>query len=364
MAHDSLRSPTSHAAHASTSTSAQSTDDSSPKSFVSADNKRAAVALIASDLHKGRRLRGVSFSVDDGETLVVLGPSGAGKTSLLRAIAGLERIDAGTLTLDGRDLLQLPPQRRSVAFVFQEDALFPHLTVYDNLAFALRMKRARSAEIDKRVRDVAGALEIDAHLRERPPRLSGGERQRAALARAVLGDPRVLLLDEPLAHLDPQLRVYVRRQFIQYRPAFSGAAIHVTHDHTEALAMGNRLAIMIAGRIVQTGEPQRVYDAPATTEVARFLGSPPMNLLDGEMQITGIRPEHVHIDASAPLRGRVIARESNGADAFIHVSTPRGDVFARTAGSQIAPQIGEEVGIAFDPHFICRFDRTTGALIE
>ena len=309
-------------------------------------------------------MRGVSFSVDDGQTLVVLGPSGAGKTSLLRLVAGLESSDSGTLTLDGRDLLPLAPKRRRVAFVFQEDALFPHLTVYENLAFPMRMKRTRRAEIDARVRQVAGVLEIDAHLRERPARLSGGERQRAALARAILSDPRVLLLDEPLAHLDPQLRVYVRRQFIQFRREFAGAAIHVTHDHTEALAMGNRLAIMIGGRIVQTGDPDRVYDAPATTEVARFLGSPPMNLLNGEMQIVGIRPEHVRIDATAQLRGRVIARESTGADAFLQLSTPRGDLLARLSGALRVPLIGEEVGISLDERFVRRFDRTTGALIE
>ena len=319
---------------------------------------------MASNLSKGRRVRGVSFSVDDGETLVILGPSGAGKTSLLRLVAGLENADDGAIVLDGRNLSAVPPQRRRVAFVFQEDALFPHLTVYDNLAFAMRMKRAPRGEIDARVREAARTLEIDVHLRERPGRLSGGERQRAALARAVLSDPRVLLLDEPLAHLDPQLRVYVRRQFIQFRHAFSGAVIHVTHDHTEALAMGTRLAIMIGGRIEQIGDPQRVYDSPATTQVARFLGSPPMNLLDGEMQITGIRPEHVRFDATAQLRGRVVARESTGADTLLLVTTARGDVFARVTDPDAAPSIGDTVGISFDSAFIRCFDRTTGALVE
>lgn len=333
-------------------------DGSSPKSFASGNP-----ALIAEELHKGRRLRGVSFTVADGETLVILGPSGAGKTSLLRVIAGLEPADAGSLQLDGRDLLGVAPQRRRVAVVFQDDALFPHMTVYENLAFALRMKRTRAREIDVRVREVAGALEIATHLRHRPARLSGGERQRAALARAVLSDPRVLLLDEPLAHLDPQLRVHVRRQFVNFRRTFSGAAIHVTHDHAEALSMGTRLAIMIEGRIVQIGDPSHVYDYPANTEVARFFGSPPMNLLDGEMQITGIRPEHVRIDASAKLRGRVLSRESTGADVFVQVQTPRGELLARVAGSNPVPDAGDEVGIAFEERFVRRFDRTTGVLL-
>jgi|SRR5579884_710296 len=358
MARDSLRSPISPAARTLPSTLAQSKDGSSPKS--SAFDKPA---LLAQDLHKGRRLCGVSFSVADGETLVILGPSGAGKTSLLRLIAGLEAAESGSLALDGRDLLGVAPQHRRVAFVFQDDALFPHMTVYENLAFALRMKRARASEIDARVRDVASALDIAAHLRHRPARLSGGERQRAALARAVLSDPRVLLLDEPLAHLDPQLRVHVRRQFVQFRRAFSGAAIHVTHDHTEALSMGSRLAIMIEGRIVQIGEPARVYDAPANIEVARFFGSPPMNLLDGEMDITGIRPEHVQMDPSAQLRGRVLSRESTGADIFVQVSTPRGELLARVPASQNSPNVGDEVGVVFDERFVRRFDRTTGVLL-
>jgi ABC-type sugar transport system ATPase subunit len=315
-------------------------------------------------LHKGRRLRGVSFSVADGETLVILGPSGAGKTSLLRVIAGLEAADAGSLQLDGRNLLGIAPQRRRVAVVFQDDALFPHMTVYENLAFALRMKRARPGEIDMRVREVASALEIGTHLRQRPSRLSGGERQRAALARAVLSDPRVLLLDEPLAHLDPQLRVHVRRQFVAFRRTFSGAAIHVTHDHADALSMGTRLGIMIDGRIVQIGVPARVYDAPANTEVARFFGSPPMNLLDGEMYITGIRPEHVRIEPSAQLRGRVMSRESTGADVFVQVRTPRGDLLARVPGSQNEPGAGDEIGVAFDERFVRRFDVTTGVLLS
>ncbi len=294
---------------------------------------------------------------------MILGPSGAGKTSLLRVIAGLEDAESGTLELDGRDLLGMPGQRRRVGIVFQEDALFPHMTIFENLAFALRMKRERSAEIASRVDAVAQALDIASHLRHRPSRLSGGERQRAALARAVLSDPRVLLLDEPFAHLDPQLRAHVRRQFVTFRHTFTGAAIHVTHDHVEAMSIGDRLAIMMNGGIVQCGEPQTVYDFPANVEIARFLGSPPMNLLDGEMEITGIRPENVRIDPHAALRGSVVSRERAGADTFVQVRTPLGEVSARLQQTQPVPQIGEELGVAFDQRFVRRFDRTTGALL-
>jgi ABC-type sugar transport system ATPase subunit len=364
---DSHRYPTSAEELESASTSQRSTDASSLRSSAFTDE----CALVARDLRRtyrdarGRRaaLDGVSFSVADGETFVILGPSGAGKTTLLRAVAGLEPLESGTLTLDGRDLAPVPAQKRRIAVVFQDDSLFPHMTIYENLAFAMRMQRVASGAIDARVRDVASALEIDAHLHERPARLSGGERQRAALARAVLSDPRVLLLDEPLAHLDPQLRAHVRAQFTEFRRRFSGAAIHVTHDHQEALTIGDRLAIMIDGRIVQCGAPQEVYDSPANVRVARFFGSPPMNLLDGEMEIIGIRPEYVRFDAASMLRGCVESWESTGGDRLVRVQTRRGAVIARIAGTQTMPSPGDEVGLGLGERYILRYDRTTGDLI-
>jgi ABC-type sugar transport system ATPase subunit len=336
------------------------TDASSRKSSVS----DSAAALSASNLTKARRLDGVSFCVSDGETLVVLGPSGAGKTSLLRVIAGLETADGGRLELDGRDLLRVPPPRRRVALVFQHDALFPHMTIAENMAFAPRMRGENGKQTGRRVREVAAALDIEPHLHRHPAQLSGGERQRAALARAVLSDPRVLLLDEPFAHLDPQLRARVREEFKAFRRNFSGAAIHVTHDHAEALSLGDRLAIMIEGRIVQDGPAQKVYDSPATLQVARFFGSPSMNLIDGETEIVGVRPEHVRIESDAPLRGTVILRESTGADLIVQIRTPRGDVYARVPQAGAAPNPGEQAGVAFDERFVRRYDRTTGVLLE
>ena len=295
--------------------------------------------------------------------LVILGPSGAGKTTLLRVIAGLEHPDAGTLTLDGRDLLAVHAPQRRVALVFQEDALFPQMTVFENLAFALRVRGTANAVVNRRVREAAAALSIEEHLKERPARLSGGERQRAALARAVLSDPRVLLLDEPLAHLDPQLRAHVREQFAQFRASFPGAAIHVTHDHVEALSIADNLAIMIDGRIVQYGTPQDVYDFPNSVVVARFLGSPPMNVISGDMHLLGIRPEHLWLDANAVLRGRVLSVESTGADRFVRAHTPRGEVVIRLAAEQRQPAAGEKVGIAYEDARVRRFDQTTGALL-
>jgi ABC-type sugar transport system ATPase subunit len=296
--------------------------------------------------------------------LVILGPSGAGKTTLLRVIAGLEQPDAGGMTLDGADLLAMRPAHRRVALVFQDDALFPHMSIFDNLAFPLRVRGAALRTIFDRVHEVAQALAIERHLSERPARLSGGERQRAALARAVLSDPRVLLLDEPLAHLDPQLRAHVREQFTQFRASFPGAAIHVTHDHVEALSIADSLAIMIDGRIVQYGAPQNVYDFPNCVQVARFLGSPPMNIIDGDMHLIGIRAEHLSLDPTSAFRGRVVSVESTGADRFVRAATPKGEIVVRLAALQPKPASGETIGIAFDESHACRFDRSTGALVE
>jgi ABC-type sugar transport system ATPase subunit len=237
------------------------------------------------------------------------------------------------------------------------------MTVYENLAFPMRARRAARTAIEQRVGRVAAALAIETHLREKPARLSGGERQRAALARAVLSDPRLLLLDEPFAHLDPQLRVHVREQFARFRGSFPGAAIHVTHDHVEALSIADTLAIMMDGRIVQYGSPQNVYDSPASVQIARFLGSPPMNVIDGDMHLLGIRPEHVHLDRRAPLRGTVQSIESTGADFFLYVNTNRGEIVARLHAGQPQPGSGEEVGLAFDEGWLRRYDPSTGRLL-
>lgn len=291
-----------------------------------------------------------------GETLAVIGPSGAGKTSLLRTVAGLETPSSGELLHGGENLLRLPAERRGMAMVFQDDALFEHLSVRANLAFGMRRRS------ESRIREAARALEIEGLLGERPSRLSGGQRQRAALARAVLSDPRALLLDEPLVHLDPQLRERVRATFAAALHAWNGPVVFVTHDHREALALGGRIAIMIAGRIVQCDTPQIVYEKPASLDAARFFGSPAMNLLDDPMHILGIRAEHVRIDPSAPLRGVVLSAELAGADTYVRASTRRGAIVARVRTGTELPAAGEETGFAFDERDALRYDRSTGLL--
>ncbi|HEX5275705.1 MAG TPA: ABC transporter ATP-binding protein [Candidatus Rubrimentiphilum sp.] len=324
------------------------------------------MAVAARDLTKyffknGLRrtaLDGVSFSVRDRERLVVLGPSGAGKTTLLRVIAGLERADEGSIFIDDRNAGGLPPEKRRVAIVFDRDGLFPHLTLRRNLAFALRGDRTGNDRIEGAARD----LGIAAHLDKRPGELSAGERQRASLARAILSDPRVLLLDEPLSHLEPSLRAQVRRTFLAFSSSFGGAVVHVTHDHAEALTSGDRLAVMIGGKILQCDSPQRVYDYPANASVARFFGTPPMNLIDDGMETLGIRPENVRLQNGGSLRGRVIAVESTGADAFVRMETPKGELIARVPAASV-PHVGEEVAATLPQEHVRRFDRSGGAAI-
>lgn len=307
----------------------------------------------------GRRaLDRVSIEVGHGTTLAVVGPSGAGKTTLLHVIAGLLRTRAGDVRLDGESLLQKPPQERRIALVAQDDALFTNMSVRENLRFALR-QRERS---DARVGATAVALHVETHLDRRPRQLSGGERQRASIARALLSDPVALLLDEPLAHLDPSLRRSVRDEVIGVRQRFAGPILYVTHDHVEAMSVGDRIAVLVDGRIEDVGEPQRVYDSPRTMTVARFLGERPMNLFEHEGHMVGIRPERVRVTANGALSGRVVRRESTGADAYLEVETERGLLAVRVTSSNGA-RAGDDIGLDLPAESLRRFDRASGTTI-
>jgi ABC-type sugar transport system ATPase subunit len=293
-------------------------------------------------------LDGVNLTVPAGSILAVVGPSGAGKTTLLRVIAGLVPVRRGDVRSNGRSLLGLAPQRRRIAIVFQEDALFPNMSVERNLRFGLR-SRGREAD----VAGVAEALHVT-ELRHRHPRqLSGGERQRVAIARALLSSPDALLMDEPLAHLDPALRKSVRDEIAGVRQRFEGPMVYVTHDHEEALAIADTLAVLIDGRIEDLGHPQRVYDAPRNVAVARFLGARPMNVLDGGT--FGIRPERVVVGSGSSLRGRIVRRESTGPDAYLTVETARGTIEARVA-SETPGAPGDNVDVDLPERHVVRFD--------
>jgi ABC-type sugar transport system ATPase subunit len=317
----------------------------------------ALVVRHAGDLRCA--LERVSIEVAAGTTLAVVGPSGAGKTTLLRVIAGLLRANSGDVRLNGESISTKPPQERRIALVFQDDALFANMTVRENLRFALRR---RTPSGDARIGTTALALHVASQLDRRPRRLSGGERQRASIARALLSEPAALLLDEPLAHLDPSLRRSVRDEVIGLRQQFAGPILYVTHDHVEAMSVANVLAVLVEGRIEDIGEPQRVYDSPRTLAVARFLGERPMNLFELDGAILGIRPERVRVVAGGALAGRVVRRENAGADAYLEVATPRGPLVVRVAAeSEVCA--GNDIGLDLPAGALRRFDPATGRAI-
>src|SRR5438445_8810258 len=235
---------------------------------------------------------GVDLVTKDGEFLVLLGPSGCGKTTLLRMIAGFETPSAGELVIAGEVVNGLPPRARKIAMVFQSYALYPHMTVFKNIAFPLKAQRVGKAAIPQKVEWAASLFGIGHLLHRKPRELSGGERQRVALARAVVREPAVFLLDEPLSNLDAKLRTSARDELQQFQRRIGTTTLYVTHDQVEAMGLGDRIAVMNAGKVHQMGAPQEVYNEPSDTFVAAFLGSPPMNLLEAETAIVGFRPEH------------------------------------------------------------------------
>jgi multiple sugar transport system ATP-binding protein len=272
---------------------------------------------------------GVDLTINEGEFLVLLGPSGCGKTTLLRMIAGLEQQTSGDVVIGGQLVNDLPPRARKIAMVFQSYALYPHLTVAKNIAFPLKAQGAPRGSIAGEVDKAAGMFGIG-HLLERKPRaLSGGERQRVALARAMVRHPDVFLLDEPLSNLDAKLRNLARDELKQFQRRLGTTTLYVTHDQVEAMGLGDRIAVMNKGKVRQLGAPQEVYDEPADTFVAGFLGSPPMNLIPHDGVLVGFRPEQLlpagevpSPGASVSLRFHVERVENLGADRLLYGTLP------------------------------------------
>ena len=262
--------------------------------------------LVLSDISKRYddviALDNVSFEVQDGELLVLVGPSGCGKSTTLRLIAGLESLQAGNIALNGADITATAPKDRDIAMVFQNYALYPHMTVRQNLGFGLKMKKMSSSKIESRVKETAEALDIESLLDRKPGQLSGGQKQRVAVGRAMIRKPAVFLFDEPLSNLDAKLRVTLRNELIRLHQRLAATILYVTHDQIEALTLGDRIAVMKDGQIQQLGTPQQVYNEPANTFVASFIGHPAMNLvppsvfrLEPDATLVGIRPEHLII---------------------------------------------------------------------
>lgn len=294
----------------------------------------------------------IELEVGDGEYLVLVGPSGSGKTTLLRLIAGLEVPDAGRLCIDGRDQATVDPADRGVGLVFQGHALFPHLTARENLALPLRLRRLADGQIYKQVNAIGASMGLTGHLDRLPEHLSGGERQRVALGRALIGGSQILLLDEPLSNLDPEVRAQLRGELRRVATRHRLTVLHVTHDQREALSLGDRIAVLRGGCLQQTGTPRELYHRPANPFVARFLGDPPMNLWrlpDGSW--CGVRPEHLawKPEGSPVVTGVVARTEFNGRDGWVVVDHPDGDIFCAPPTEGPAPKIGSVVQLYAAP---------------
>ena len=340
----------------------------------------------------------VSLVVEDGEFAVLLGPSGCGKTTLLRLIAGFERLDRGRILLGGEDVSDRRPGDRDMAMVFQGYALYPHMTVFENIAFGLRALKIPRREIDRRVREVADTVEIGELLKRKPGTLSGGQRQRVALARAISREPRLFLMDEPLSNLDTQLRASMRAEIKRLQNVLGATIVYVTHDQVEAMTMGTVVALLRNGQVEQVGPPQAVYASPANEFVAGFLGSPPMRTVAGALSCDtsrarfegegvvvelparwrvpasagrhevrlGLRPEDVCIEAPfgpkvAPVgKGRVEMSEPMGHETLLHLRLAGGTVvLARVAGAWRG-DAGDTVEIGVDPERVQLFAADSG----
>lgn len=307
-----------------------------------------------------RAVDDVSLTADEGSLLVLLGPSGCGKSTTLRLIAGLEQPDSGAITIGGTDVTHLTPAQRKISMVFQSYALFPHLSVAENIVFGLRVRRVSRDERLKRVADIVGL----SHLLERKPaQLSGGQRQRVALGRAIIAEARVCLMDEPLSNLDAKLRHEMRTEIRSLQQRLGMTMVYVTHDQTEAMTMADRVVLMRDGRIEQNGTPEELYNRPATAFTARFIGTPPMNLITRGDGLLGIRPEHIRVVSHDGHPARVKAVEHLGADSIILCEIDGQPISVRQDGFSKS-QPGDDVRLAWDADFEHRFETTSERRIE
>ena len=306
---------------------------------------------------------GVDLEIADGEFVVFVGPSGCGKSTLLRLIAGLEDVSSGTIRIDGVDATGLAPARRGLAMVFQSYALYPHMSVYKNIAFPLKMAGMPEAAVKAKVEAAARTLNLTDYLDRRPGQLSGGQRQRVAIGRAIVREPEAFLFDEPLSNLDAALRVNMRLEISELHQSLKTTMIYVTHDQVEAMTMADKIVVLHAGRIEQVGSPLELYRNPANLFVAGFIGSPKMNLIEGAAaskhgaRTIGVRPEHIQLSTeSGEWPGVVGVAEHLGSDTFLHVQVDGiGQVTARVSG-ELAIHHGDRVWLTPPPERIHRFD--------
>jgi sn-glycerol 3-phosphate transport system ATP-binding protein len=312
-------------------------------------------------------IHGVTADIADHEFIVIVGPSGCGKSTLLRMVAGLEEISGGEISIGNRVVNQLEPAERDIAMVFQNYALYPHMSVFDNMAYGLKIKKVPLADIKTRVDKAAAILELGHLLNRKPRELSGGQRQRVAMGRAIVRQPQVFLFDEPLSNLDAKLRAQTRLELQKLHRDLAITSLFVTHDQVEAMTLAQRMMVMNAGVMEQFGTPQEVYNHPATTFVASFIGSPPMNLLKNAPggkagAITGIRPEHLDI-APGGWEVEVTSVELLGAERLVYAQLAGEPLIVRIDESQTAPALGDKLSVRPREGKLHRFDAVTGKAI-
>jgi sn-glycerol 3-phosphate transport system ATP-binding protein len=310
-----------------------------------------------------RAVNDVSLTAEEGSLLVLLGPSGCGKSTTLRLIAGLEQLDGGAITIGGTDVTHLTPAQRRISMVFQSYALFPHLSVAENIVFGLRVRRVSRAERDERLRRVAEIVGLEQLLTRKPSQLSGGQRQRVALGRAIIAESRVCLMDEPLSNLDAKLRHEMRTEIRTLQQRLGMTMVYVTHDQTEAMTMADRVVLMRDGCVEQNGSPEELYNRPATAFTARFIGTPPMNLISRGPQWLGIRPEHIRFVSQDGQPARVKAVEHLGADSIIVCDIEGQAVSVRQEGFCKA-RPGDDVLLAWDAGCEHQFEQKSGRRMD
>lgn len=320
----------------------------------------ATVALknIKKSFGKTEVIHGVDIDIADGEFIVIVGPSGCGKSTLLRMVAGLETVSDGEVHIGERMVNGLEPMDRDIAMVFQNYALYPHMTVEANMGYGLKIAGRPKAEISERVQEAAKLLQLEPYLKRRPRELSGGQRQRVAMGRAIVRKPAVFLFDEPLSNLDAKLRVQMRLEIKQLQRRLGVTALYVTHDQVEAMTLADRMVVMNDGIADQIGSPLEVYANPATKFVAGFIGSPPTNFMHATLanvasdaaETLGVRPEHVLISTDDPkVSGAVLYSEALGAETLVHVELKDGSlVTVRQSASDEIPSEGEAVSLTWD----------------
>jgi multiple sugar transport system ATP-binding protein len=306
---------------------------------------------------------GIDLDIEDGEFVVFVGPSGCGKSTLLRLIAGLEDTTGGKIMIDGKDVTDAPPAKRGLAMVFQSYALYPHMTVYNNIAFPLKMDSQPKDVIDRKVRDAARVLNLTSYLERRPGQLSGGQRQRVAIGRAIVRQPSAFLFDEPLSNLDAALRGTMRIEISELHQQLKTTMIYVTHDQIEAMTMADKIVVLNAGRIEQVGSPLELYRTPANLFVAGFIGSPRMNLIEGaeagkmQAKTVGVRPEHIRLSATeGAWSGTVGVTEHLGSDTLLHIDADDLGPMTARAGGEFAVKSGQRIFMTPDRERMHRFD--------